>query len=112
MGDETIIVTPATAQSLSFESEGNAGNTDENFRENFAVENFRRRRRLEDSVRAGDKLGAIANPSRDYRAIRNFDPPSMAGTAACPTRIEDGAIRLQRVGKDEVRGNLVADCGV
>lgn len=99
MGDETIIVTPATAQSLSFESEGNAGNTHENFRETFAVENFRRRRRLEDSVRTGDKRGAIANPSGNDHA--HID-----------ARIEDGAIRLQRVGKDEVRGNLITDSGV
>jgi len=35
--DETIIVTPATTQSLSFESEGNAGNTHKNFRETFAI---------------------------------------------------------------------------
>ena len=91
MADEAIIVTPATAQSLAFESEGNAGNTHENFRETFAIESFRRRRRLEDSVRAGDKLGAIANASRDYCAIYRIDP-----------RIEDGAFRCQRVSQDEV----------
>ena len=91
MADETIIVTPATAQSLSFESEDNAGNAHENFRETFAIENFRRRRRLEDPIRAGDKLGAIANASRDYRAICRIDP-----------RIEDGAVRCQRVSQDEV----------
>ena len=95
-------MTPATTQSLTFEPEGNAGNTHENFREAFAVKNVRRRGRLEDSIRTGDKLGAIANASSDYRAIRSFDPPSMAGRAARPTRIEDCAIRLQRVGQDEV----------
>jgi len=93
-------MTPATAQSLPFESEGNAGNTDENFRETFAVESFRRRGRLEDSIRAAGELGAIANPSRDDSAIRSFAPPSMAGTAARPTRIEDGASRIQCVSQD------------
>lgn len=88
MADETIIVTPATSESLTFESEGNAGNTDENFRENFAVENFRRRRRLEDSVRTAGKLGAIANASRDYRARCSIYP-----------RIEDSASRRERVGQ-------------
>ena len=97
MADETIIVTPATPQSLPFESEGNAGNTDENFRETFAVEDLRRYGRLEDSVGTGDKLGAIADATGDYRASRRVDPLSMAGTAARPTRIEDGAVRGQRV---------------
>ena len=83
-------MTPATAQPLTFESKGNAGNAHENFREIFAVESFRRRGRLEDSVRTADKLGAIANASGDYRAGRSIDT-SMAGTAARPTRIEDGA---------------------
>ena len=91
MADETIIVTPATAQSLAFESEGNAGNTHENFRETFAIENFRRRRRLRNSIRTGDKLGAIANASRNDRAHCGID-----------TRIEDGAVRRQRVSQDEV----------
>ena len=81
-------MTPATAQPLSFESEGNAGYTHENFRETFAVENFRRRGRLEDSVRTADELGAIANASRDYLVIRSIDP-----------RIEDGASRRERVGQ-------------
>ncbi len=40
LADETIIMAPATTQTLSFESEGNAGNTHENFRKTFAVENF------------------------------------------------------------------------
>ena len=57
-------MTPATAQPLSFESEGDAGNTDENFRRTFAVENLRRRGRLEDSIRTARKLGAIANAPR------------------------------------------------
>ena len=91
MADETIIVTPATAQSLPFESEGNSGNTHENFRETFAVENFRRRGRLEDSICSAHELGAIANTSRSYRAICGID-----------ARIEDGAVRRERVGQDEV----------
>ena len=73
-------MTPATAQPLSFESEGNAGYTHENIREIFAVENVRRRGRLEDSIRTAGKLGAIANASRDYRAVYSINP-----------RIEDGA---------------------
>ena len=88
MADETIIMTPATAQPLSFESEGNAGYTHENFREIFAVESFRRRGRLEDSVRTAGKLGAIANASRDDHARRCID-----------ARIEDGASRRKRVGQ-------------
>ena len=66
-------MTPATTQSLSFESEGNAGNTHENFREFFAVESFRRRGRLEDSIRAGRELGVIANPSGNDHARRAID---------------------------------------
>ncbi len=82
-------MTPATTQSLTFESEGNAGNTHENFRETFAVESFRQLRRLEDSVRAARELGAIANPSRDDRACLY-------------PRIETGASRLQHIGQDEI----------
>ena len=88
MADETIIMTPATAQPLSFESEGNAGYTHENFREIFAVENVRRRGRLEDSIRTADELGAIAYPSRDDLALRIIDPG-----------IEDCASRCERVGQ-------------
>ena len=86
MADETIIMTPATAQPLSFESEGNAGYTHEDFRETFAVENFRRRGRLEDSICTADELVAIADASRYYLVI-----PS--------PRIEDGASRRERVGQ-------------
>ena len=105
---------PATAQSLSFESEGNAGNTDKNFREIFAVESLRRLRRLEDSVRTARQLGAIADASRHDHASRSFDARLMAGTAARPTwtarptraarqtRIEDGAARHQRVRQDSL----------
>ena len=81
-------MTPATAQPLSFESEGNAGYTHENFRETFAVENFRRRGRLEDSIRTAGKLGAIANASRDYLVIRSIHP-----------RIEDRASRREGGGQ-------------
>ena len=81
-------MTPATAQPLSFESEGNAGYTHENFRETFAVENFRRRGRLEDSVRTAGELGAIANASRNYLARYSINP-----------RIEDSASRRERVGQ-------------
>ena len=86
MADETIIMTPATAQPLSFESVGNAGNTHENFRETFAVERFRRRGRLEDSIRSARKLGTILDSSDDDHAGRGVD-----------ARIEDGASRRQRV---------------
>lgn len=101
MADETIIVTPATAQPLTFESEGNAGNTDQNFRELFAVERLQRIVRLEDSVGTADELGAIANPSRDDRAGCNVD-----------ARIEDRAPQSQCVSQDAVGRDFVADSGV
>ena len=94
-------MTPATAQSLSFDSEGNAGNAHENFREPFAIERIRRGRRLENPVRAGDELGAIANPASYHLAGRSRQ-----------AWIEDRAARRQRVGEDTVRGNFVADSGV
>ena len=93
---------PATPQPLAFESEGDAGNTDENFREIFAVENFRRRGRLKDSIGAAGKVGTIADTSGDDRASRGVAPLSLAGTAARPTRIEDGASRPQCVSRDAV----------
>ncbi len=96
-------MTPATAQSLSFGSEGNAGNTDQNFRElfAFAVERLQRIVRLEDSIGAADELGAIANPPRDYRASCSVD-----------ARIEDRAPRLQRVSQDTVGRDFVAESGI
>src|SRR5271154_6508986 len=106
LADETIIMTPATTQSLSFGSEGNAGNTDENFRENFAVENFRRRGRREDSKCAGSELGEIANPAGNDHARRSVE-----------ARVEYSAARSLRVGEDAISGNFVAvsfiedDCG-
>ena len=99
-------MTPATTQSLSFGSEGNAGNTDENFRENFAVDNLRRRGRLEDSIRAGSKLGEIANPSGNDHAGRAID-----------AWIEYRAARRLCVGEDAISRDFVAvsfvkdDCG-
>ena len=81
-------MTPATAQPLSFESEGNAGYTHENIRETFPVENFRRRGRLEDSIRTAGKLGAIVNASRDDQVVRSINP-----------RIEDSASRREGVGE-------------
>jgi len=101
-------MTPATTQSLTFGSEGNAGNTDENFRETFVslIESLRRRGRLEDSKCAGRELGAIANPSGNDHARRAID-----------AWIEDRAPRRQRVGEDTISRNFVAmsfvkdDCG-
>jgi len=90
-------MTPATTQPLTFESEGNAGNTDENFRETFADERVRRGGRLEDSVRTGGKLGAIMNASSNDHAGRSIYP-----------RIEDGAARLKRVGEDTISRDFVA----
>ena len=90
-------MTPATTQSLTFESEGNAGNTDENFREFFAVESFRRRGRLEDSIRAGRELSVIANPSGNDLAGRAID-----------ARIEYRAARRLRVGEDTISRNFVS----
>lgn len=90
-------MTPATAQPLAFESEGNAGNTDENFREHLAVERLGRRRRLGDSIRTAGEFAAGVNPSRDYHIRRSIDP-----------RIEDGPSGRQRVGEDNVARDLVA----
>jgi len=86
LADETIIMAPATAQPLSFESEGNAGNTHENLREIFEIESCRRLRRLENSIRSARKLGTILDSSDDDHAGRGVD-----------ARIEDGASRRQRV---------------
>src|SRR5271154_4775036 len=97
LADKTIIVTPATTQSLTFESEGNAGNTDENFCEIFAVQNFRRRGRLEDSISTGLELRVIANPSGNDHARLAID-----------ARIKYGAARRLRVGKDPISRNFVA----
>ena len=94
-------MTPATAQPLSFESEGHAGNTDQNFRELFAVERLSRLGRLEDSIRPAGEFGAIANPSGDYRARRCVN-----------ARIEDGSARLYCVSQDSVGRDFVADRGV
>jgi len=89
-------MTPATAQSLSFESEGDAGNTYENFRELFAVERLGRLGRLEDSIRAAGELGSIANSSRDDRARRRVN-----------ARIEDCLTSGQCVGQDAVGRDFV-----
>lgn len=94
-------MTPATAQSLAFESEGNAGNTYENFREPCAVESLGRLGRLEDSVRTAGEFAPIADPSRDDGAR-----PSVHA------RIEDGATRRQRVGPDAVGRDFVTDSSV
>lgn len=89
-------MTPATAQSAAFETEGDAGNTDENFRELFAVERLGRCGRLEDSMRTAGEFGSIANPSRDDRARRRVN-----------ARIEDRATGGQRVGQDAVGRDFV-----
>ena len=89
-------MTPATAQPLPFESEGDAGNTDENFRELFAVERLGRLGRLEDSMRTAGEFGSIANPARDDRARRRVN-----------ARIADGATGGQRVGQDAVGRDFV-----
>ena len=82
-------MTPASSQALAFATEGDAGNTDKNVREIFAVERLRRRGRLEDSVSTARELRAIANAMRDDRAGCDINP-----------RIEDGASRGNRVGQD------------
>jgi len=90
-------MTPATAQSAAFESEGDAGNAYENFRELFAIERLGRLGRLEDSIRTAGEFGSIANPARDDRARRRVNP-----------RIEDGAAGSQRVGQDAAGRDFVA----
>ena len=89
-------MTPATAQSSAFESEGDAGNTYENFRELFAIERLGRLGRLQDSICAAGEFRSIANPSRDDRARRRVN-----------ARIEDGATSGQRVGQDAVGRDFV-----
>jgi len=91
-------MTPATTQALPFESEGDAGDTDQNFCELLAVERFGRLRRLEDSVSSAAKLGAIANPAGNDRAAGRID-----------ARKKDGALRRKRVGQEKFRRNFVAD---
>jgi len=78
--DETIIVAPATAKALTFDSESNAGNAYDDESELGTIELFCGVRRLEDSESAAMKLGAIANPSGNDRARARVD-----------TRIEDRA---------------------
>ena len=94
-------MTPASSQALAFATEGDAGNTDKNVREIFAVERLRRRGRLEDSVSTARELGAIANAMRDDRARRNINP-----------RIEDSTSRGNCVRQDKIGRNFVADCGI
>lgn len=94
-------MTPATAQSAAFESEGDAGNTYENFRELFAIERLGRLRRLEDSIGTAGEFGSIANPSRDNRARRRVN-----------ARIKHGAASGQRVGQDAAGRDFVTDGGV
>ena len=89
--DETIIVAPATAKALTFDSEGDAGNTYNDLLKLRCIERVRRIRRLEDSEGAAMKLGAIANASGNDRARRSID-----------TRIEDRAASAQRIGQDNV----------
>ena len=90
-------MTPATAQSAAFESEGDAGNADEKFCELFAIERLGRLGRLEDSIRTAGEFGSIANPARDDRARCRVNP-----------RIEDGAAGSQRVGQDAAGRDFVA----
>ncbi len=90
-------MTPATAQSAAFESEGDAGNAYEKFRELFAIERLGRLGRLEDSIRTAGEFGSIANPARDDHARRRVNP-----------RIEDGAAGSQRVGQDAAGRDFVA----
>jgi len=83
-GDETIIVAPATTEAIAFESEGDAGNAYDDLSEARRLERVSRGRRLENSVCAGVKLGAIANPPGSHRAQGGID-----------LRIEDGAAGAQ-----------------
>ena len=74
LADKTIIMAPAPAKALAFESEGNAGNAYDDLSELRTIQLVRRLRRLEDSEGAAMKLGAIANPSRNDSARRHVDP--------------------------------------
>ena len=101
LADETIVMAPATAKALAFESEGNAGNTYDDLFELRTIKLIRRVGWLEDVVRAAMKLRAIANPSRDDSARRHVD-----------SRIENRTACAQRIGTDYVGGNFVALGGV
>ncbi len=72
-GDETIIVAPATTKALAFETESHAGNTYDDLFERCCLERVGQLRRLENSIGAGAKLGAIANPPGNDRARFRFD---------------------------------------
>ena len=99
--DETIIVAPATAKALTFESEGNARNAYNDLLKLRCIDRIRGLRRLEDSEGATLELGAVANASRDDSA-----------RAQVNARIEDRASRAQRIGQDNVGGNFFALGGV
>src|SRR5258708_29520307 len=96
MGDERIIVAPATAKALSSESEGYAGNAYDDWSELRYFERVRRLRRLEDSERAARELGDIANAAGNHRAGGRID-----------ARIENRAAEAQRLGPDLAAGNFV-----
>lgn len=71
--DETIVVTPAPTKALAFESESHAGNAYDDFSGACSLERVGRLRRLEDSVGAAVKLGAIANAPGNDRARGSID---------------------------------------
>ncbi len=72
--DETIIIATATTKALAFESESHAGNAYDDLSEPCRLERVGRLRRLEDSVGAAVKLGAIANAPGNDRARGRIDP--------------------------------------
>lgn len=69
LAQEAIIMAPAPAQPLAGSAKANAGNTNQGFREMRRGENFRIRRRLQNSVRPRRKLRGTRNaPRRDAAA--------------------------------------------
>jgi hypothetical protein len=73
LADETIIVAPATAKALTFDSEGDARNTYDDLSELRTIECVSRFSRLEDPEGAAMKLPAIANPSSDNSPRHHLD---------------------------------------
>lgn len=88
---------PATAQALTFETEGDAGNANENRRELACVKQLNRRHRLHDSKFTGHQLGPIAHAMGRHLSGRRID-----------AREKDRVAGGNRLGHKQAGRNLVA----
>jgi hypothetical protein len=93
---------PAPAKALTFDTEGDAGNAYQDFRELFDFERVSRRGRLEDSVCAALHLEMVADAARRDRAR----------LVTVDSRKEDCATGRKRVAEDQGGCDFIADCGV